>query len=138
MKLACSSIYLMMVSILTTKLHYGIIVFRRNCGVLQIIKEIVMSLKCASFFAGVGGIDLGFKNAGFSTIYANEFDSYATETFELNHNLKVDTRDIHDVPTSEIPEFDIMLAGFPCQAAPEPGQAGNRFHPPGGGHRSGI
>ena len=33
-------------------------------------------LKCASFFAGVGGIDLGFKQAGFETIYADEFDEY--------------------------------------------------------------
>ena len=38
-------------------------------------------LKCASFFAGVGGIDLGFENAGiFETVYANEFDDYAADT----------------------------------------------------------
>lgn len=71
---------------------------------------------CASFFAGVGGIDIGFLNAGFETIYANEFDNYAADTFELNHKIKVDRRDIHDVKAEEIPNFDIMLAGFPCQA----------------------
>ena len=73
-------------------------------------------LKCASFFAGVGGIDLGFEQAGFHTIYANEFDNYAADTYEKNFNIQVDRRDIHEVPTTDIPDFDIMLAGFPCQA----------------------
>lgn len=74
-------------------------------------------LKCASFFAGVGGIDLGFQSAGFETIYANEFDSYPAKTFELNFpEIKVDVRDINSVKAEEIPDFDIMLAGFPCQA----------------------
>lgn len=73
-------------------------------------------LKCASFFAGVGGIDRGFEQAGFETVYANEFDPYAADTFELNYNIKVDRRDIHDVPVDEIPDFDVLLAGFPCQA----------------------
>ena len=73
-------------------------------------------MKCASFFAGVGGIDKGFEQAGFETIYANEFDENAADTFEANYDIKVDRRDINDVPTAEIPDFDIMLAGFPCQA----------------------
>ena len=52
-------------------------------------------LRCASFFAGVGGIDYGFENTGaFKTVYANEFDSYPAQTFEQNYNLKVDVRDI--------------------------------------------
>ena len=73
-------------------------------------------MKCASFFAGVGGIDLGFHQAGHETVYANEFDHYAADTFEENFDIKVDRRDIHDVPEDEIPDFDALLAGFPCQA----------------------
>lgn len=73
-------------------------------------------MKCASFFAGVGGIDLGFDNAGFETIYANEIDKFAVETMRVNYDFFIDHRDINDVKASEIPDFDIMLAGFPCQA----------------------
>lgn len=73
--------------------------------------------KCASFFAGVGGIDLGFEKTGaFETVYANEFDPFPAKTFELNSNIKVDVRDIHDVGVDEIPDFDVILGGFPCQA----------------------
>lgn len=80
--------------------------------------------KCASFFAGVGGIDLGFEQVGFQTIYANEIDVKAVHTYELNFGLKVDNRDIHDV-VMDLEEgkdifngedIDILLAGFPCQA----------------------
>lgn len=73
--------------------------------------------KCASFFAGVGGIDLGFElSGGFETVYANEIDIYPSETYDANFNIKVDTRDIRSVSATEIPDFDVMLAGFPCQA----------------------
>ena len=75
----------------------------------------INKFRCASFFAGVGGIDLGFKEAGFETIYANEINPKAIETYELNHGLKVDDRDIREVESYEIPDFEIMLAGFPCQ-----------------------
>ena len=72
---------------------------------------------CASFFAGVGGIDLGFEQTqGFKVIYANEYNPSPVITYENNFNLKVDCRDINKVANNELPKFDVMLAGFPCQA----------------------
>lgn len=73
-------------------------------------------LKIISFFAGVGGIDRGFEKAGFKTVWANEIDTYAAETFKENFNCHLAVKDIKDVDPNEIPKFDILLAGFPCQA----------------------
>ncbi|MBO6233179.1 MAG: DNA cytosine methyltransferase [Clostridia bacterium] len=71
--------------------------------------------KVCSLFAGVGGIDLGFlQTKECEVVYANEFDKYAATTYEKNFKNKVDCRDIHDVKLDEIPEFDIMVGGFPC------------------------
>ena len=71
----------------------------------------------ASFFAGVGGIDLGFSETGrFETKYANEFDPYPVRTFEENFPLKVDCRDIHGVAPDDVPDTDLIVGGFPCQA----------------------
>ena len=75
-------------------------------------------LKIASFFAGVGGIELGFKEAGFSEpVYANEYDKNAIKTYEKNFMCKVDDRNICDVLPSDIKDnIDIIMGGFPCQA----------------------
>lgn len=74
-------------------------------------------LTCASFFAGVGGIDLGFESQGFRTIYANEFDTKARETFSLNFpHVQLDGRDIREVSASKVPTVDVIVGGFPCQA----------------------
>lgn len=74
--------------------------------------------KCASFFAGVGGIDKGFEVAGFETVFANEINKYATETFKANFpNVNLKIGDIKELDEkSDVPDFNIMLAGFPCQA----------------------
>lgn len=72
---------------------------------------------CASFFAGVGGIDLGFELTGyFRTVYANEFDRYPTVTYNENFAIKADCRDIHDVNPEDFPDVDVIMGGFPCQA----------------------
>lgn len=64
-------------------------------------------LKCASFFAGVGGIDMGFElTNSFETVYANEFDPYPVRTYELNSDIKVDCRDIREVIPEQIPDFE--------------------------------
>jgi DNA (cytosine-5)-methyltransferase 1 len=68
-------------------------------------------------FAGVGGIRLGFERAGFKTIFANDFDETCKETYDLNFSEpKLTIKDIWKVEIKDIPEFDILLGGFPCQA----------------------
>ena len=73
-------------------------------------------LRVGSFFAGVGGIDLGFEKAGFEIVYANEIDPYPVQTYNLNFNISADNRDICEIEAKEIPDFDILVGGFPCQA----------------------
>ena len=73
-------------------------------------------MKVASFFAGVGGIDIAFENAGFDVIWANEFDKYAADTYRLNFNNELIVDDIRNIEAKDIPDFDVMIGGFPCQA----------------------
>lgn len=73
-------------------------------------------MRVASFFAGVGGIDKGFENVGFNVVWANEFDKYAAITYQMNFKNKLVVDDIRNVEVKDIPEFDIMIGGFPCQA----------------------
>ncbi len=70
----------------------------------------------ASLFAGVGGFDLALNRLGHTCVYANEWDKYASLTYEKNFGHKPDTRDITTVDASDIPDHDILCAGFPCQA----------------------
>ena len=70
----------------------------------------------AGLFAGVGGIELGFKQAGFTPVLANEIDKYAGVTYSLNHSHPLILRDIHELETREIPKIDVLTGGFPCQA----------------------
>lgn len=82
-----------------------------------------MSIKIISLFTGAGGLDLGFKNAGFDTIWANEFDSTIWETFEYNFpKTKLDKRSITDINADEIPDSEGIIGGPPCQSWSEAGK----------------
>jgi DNA (cytosine-5)-methyltransferase 1 len=79
-------------------------------------------MKLASLFAGAGGLDLGFKKAGFQVVWANEFDRTIWETFEHNFpETELDKRSLVDVPASEIPDADGIIGGPPCQSWSEAG-----------------
>lgn len=74
-------------------------------------------MKLVSFFSGAGGLDLGFKKAGFEVVWANEYDKSIWETFEKNHRKTyLDKRSITNIPSNEIPECDGIIGGPPCQS----------------------
>lgn len=71
----------------------------------------------ASFFAGCGGLDLGFRQSGFNVIWANEFDSNVFDTYEKNHpGTMLCKKDIRDVTLDEVPDCDGFIGGPPCQS----------------------
>ena len=79
-------------------------------------------MKIVSFFAGAGGLDLGFEKAGFNVIWANEYDKDIWETYEKNHlNTTLDKRSITKVKSSEVPDCDGIIGGPPCQSWSEAG-----------------
>lgn len=71
-------------------------------------------LTTVSLFSGAGGLDLGFLNAGFDIIWANDFDRYAVESYRANIGEHIHEGDINDL-INEIPPHEVLLAGFPCQ-----------------------
>lgn len=100
-------------------------------------------MKYISLFAGIGGFDYALNKLGHKCVWANEWDKYAAQIY--NRNFKhtgsqdsnertisdsagggrdgrgsctngIDTRDIRTVSTSEIPDHDLLVGGFPCQA----------------------
>lgn len=84
-------------------------------------------LKVASLFCGCGGTDVGmqgdfeFLNKYYASnnieiVYANDIEKTACNIFERNFGIKPDNRDIREVKSKEIPQFDILTGGFPCQS----------------------
>ena len=79
-------------------------------------------MNIASFFSGAGGLDLGFKLAGFNIIWANEYDKTIWETYRKNHpETHLDTRSIVNVKGDEVFECDGIIGGPPCQSWSEAG-----------------
>ncbi|WP_318036638.1 DNA (cytosine-5-)-methyltransferase [Dethiobacter alkaliphilus] len=71
-------------------------------------------LKFIDLFAGIGGTRIAFEEAGCKCVFSSEWDKFARETYKANFN-EVPHGDITEIKSSEIPDHDILVAGFPCQ-----------------------
>lgn len=77
------------------------------------------SLTVGSMFSGIGGIDIGFSNAGFKIIWANEYNPKACETFKNYkkfNDVKLNSEDVRNLRTDEFEKVNVITSGFPCQA----------------------
>lgn len=71
-------------------------------------------LRTVSLFSGAGGLDLGFLNAGFDIIWANDVDKYAVESYRHNISEHIVLGDVNQL-LDDIPPHDVLIGGFPCQ-----------------------
>ena len=73
-----------------------------------------LGLRFIDLFAGIGGTRMAFEEAGCTCVFSSEWDRFAQVTYEANFNEKP-RGDIREIPSEEIPDHDILVAGFPCQ-----------------------
>ena len=74
-------------------------------------------MRVCSLFCGIGGIDLAFEQAGHEIVWANDKDKYACSTYRYNFPyVCLVEGDIRKVDKENIPDFEILTAGFPCQS----------------------
>jgi DNA (cytosine-5)-methyltransferase 1 len=73
-----------------------------------------MAFTFIDLFAGVGGIRIPFEEHGGKSVFASEWDKFAQKTYGANHG-ELPHGDITKVDLADIPNFDLLLAGFPCQ-----------------------
>lgn len=83
-------------------------------GDLKLKPSFNTKFRFIDLFAGIGGVRLGFQQNGGACVFSSEFDKHAQQTYKMNHG-EVPFGDITKIPASEIPDHDILLAGFPCQ-----------------------
>ena len=82
-------------------------------------------MKTIDLFAGVGGIRLGMEQAGFTTVFSNDFDAKCQITFDLNfRDPSMTCESIDDLDFDSIPYFDVLTGGFPCQPFSVAGKRG--------------
>jgi len=107
--------------------------YRKNVEIRGVVIQIIRNIKntestythknklsknrTIDLFAGIGGIRLGFEKAGFHTVFSNDFEEKCKTTYDTNFKTsKLIVEDIKKIKSEDLPDFDFLLAGFPCQA----------------------
>lgn len=101
--------------------------YAKNLEVRGVVIKIIRNLndkladqkqyRTIDLFAGIGGIRLGFEKAGFTTAFANDSEKQCKFTYDLNFkDSKLIVEDMKKIGIEDVPEFDFLLGGFPCQA----------------------
>lgn len=90
-------------------------------------------IRYAEFCAGIGGFRLGIEQSELDAklVYSNEIDDSCEKTYFTNFHEKFSSRDVFDIQENELPDFDMLCAGFPCQPFSQAGQ-GKGFDDPRG------
>ncbi len=82
---------------------------------INVCKKNDSKLKFIDLFSGMGGFRLAFESVGCECVFSSEIDEHAIKTYELNYNVRP-SGDITKINASDVPNHDILCAGFPCQA----------------------
>ena len=74
-------------------------------------------MNVVSFFAGCGGLDLGFEQTGFRVVWANEFEPVVRDTYLRNHpDTEFVLADFNTITPNDVPDCDGFIGGPPCQS----------------------
>jgi DNA (cytosine-5)-methyltransferase 1 len=87
-----------------------------------------MDLTFIDLFAGIGGIRLAFEHAGLRCVFTSEWDPYAQRTYRANFGDQPQG-DITRIDAADIPPFDVLCGGFPCQPFSSIGKRAGFAHP---------
>lgn len=96
------------------KIGIGSITFQDETG-MGLKWRRLLSLRICSLFSGAGGLDLGFIKAGHKVVWANDIDRDSVDTYRKNIGDHIVCEDVAELNPKDIPEFDVLIGGFPCQ-----------------------
>ena len=78
-------------------------------------ENFMKKLTYASLFAGIGGFESGLNALGMKNVFASEIDKFARKAYEALYGVEP-SGDITKIDSKDIPDHDLLTAGFPCQA----------------------
>ena len=79
-----------------------------------VYKKLIKNFRFIDLFCGIGGFRLAFERAGGKCVFSSDWDKFSRLTYEANHG-ECPRGDINAIHVNEIPNFEILCAGFPCQ-----------------------